>query len=401
MVERIKGTRDFIGAEAALRQQLLNKIRSSYSLFGFEPVETPSLEYLQLFTEKSGPEIENQLYSFEDKKGEKLALRPEQTVSKMRVITNNKSLIKPIKTYSIGTVWRYEDVAKGRLREFIQADVDIYGGKSVFYDAEIIACVDFTLKSIGIKDYKIHLNNRKILQDMLDSFGIEFEAGLQVLREMDKLDKVGIESVEKSIADIIGKEKSRKITDFITGKLDVKSEVGGKELNDLVQYLEQYGIKNYVIDRKLVRGLAYYDGNIFEFIADSGPYKGTIAAGGRYDMLSKQFNSDLPATGCTIGFERIFEIFKSTFKDEFSEKSCVISIDNDKEAIKIAMSLRSKGKTVDLLLSDLSLSKALTYCNSKKIRYAILVGNKDLKEGLVTVRDLKEKKDTKLKLSDL
>ena len=229
---------------------------------------------------------------------------------------------------------------------------------------------------------------------------MEFEAGLQVLREMDKLDKVGIESVEKSITRIVGKEKSKKIMDFIAGKLDVKSEVGGKELKDLMQYLEQYGIKNYVIDRKLVRGIAYYDGNIFEFIADSGPYKGTIAAGGRYDMLSKQFNSDIPATGCAIGFERIFEIFKSSFQEEFSEKYCVVSIDNDKEAIKIAMALRSKGRTTDLLLSDKSLSKALTYCNSKKIRYAVLIGNKDLKEGLVTVRDLKEKKDTKLKLSD-
>ncbi len=401
MVNRIKGTRDFIGAEAVLRQQLLEKIRSSYSLFGFEPVETPSLEYLQLFTDKSGPEIENQLYSFEDKKGEKLALRPEQTVSKMRAITNNKSLIKPIKTYSIGSVWRYEDVAKGRLREFIQADIDIYGGKSVFYDAEIIACIDFTLKSIGITDYKIHLNNRKILQDMLDSFGVEFEAGLQVMREMDKIDKVGLESIEKSIADIVGKDKSRKIIDFIAGKLDVKSDIGGKELNDLVKYLEQYGIKNYVIDRKLVRGLAYYDGNIFEFIAESGPYKGTIAGGGRYDMLSKQFNSDLSATGCAIGFERIFEIFKGNFKEKFSDKFCVISIDNDVEAIKIAMGLRANGKAADLLLSDLSLSKALAYCNSKKIRYAVLVGNKDLKTSTVTIRDLEEKKDKKINLSDL
>ncbi|MCW1294065.1 MAG: histidine--tRNA ligase [Candidatus Parvarchaeota archaeon] len=401
MAGRVKGTRDFIGLEAVVRQEMLQKIKTSYSLFGFEPIETPAFEYLQLFVDKSGPEIENQLYSFSDKKGEKLALRPEHTVSKMRVITSDKSLIKPIKTYSIGPVWRYEDVAKGRLREFIQADIDIYGGKSVSYDAEVIACMDYTLKKLGISGYKIHLNNRKVLQDMLDSLGIPFDVGLQVMREIDKLDKIGMDEVAKNLVKLVGNDKSNKIKSYLLGELKVKSEVGDEELNGLISYLKKYGIENYEVDRKLVRGLAYYDGNIFEFIADTGPYKGTIAAGGRYDILSRQFDSSISATGAALGFERIFEIVKENTKADFSDRLCVISIDSDDEAIRTATAIRYKDVFADLLLSDVSLSKALAYCDSKKIRYAVLIGKKDLERGEVTLRDLKEKKERRMKLSDL
>ena len=168
-VDKVKGVRDFIGTEAYLRQQALETIRKTYELFGFEPVETPSFEYLSLFTNKSGPEIESQLYSFEDKKGEKLALRPEHTVSKLRVISGNKSLVFPLKAYSIGNVWRYEDTKKGRWREFIQADIDVFGSSNIMYDSEVVACIDFALKKLGIKDYKINLSNRKILTSSMPS----------------------------------------------------------------------------------------------------------------------------------------------------------------------------------------------------------------------------------------
>ena len=190
MVDKVKGVRDFTGRKAFIRQQVLETIRKTYELFGFEPIETPAFEYLSLFTDKSGPEIESQLYSFEDKKGEKLALRPEHTVSKLRVVSSDKSLIFPLKAYSIGNVWRYDDVRKGRWREFIQADIDVFGSPSIFYDSEIIACIDFALKKIGVKGYIINVSNRKILTSLMQTLELKIEDIIQVLREIDKIHKV-------------------------------------------------------------------------------------------------------------------------------------------------------------------------------------------------------------------
>ncbi len=400
MAERVKGVRDFLGKEAVARQATLDKIKESFSIFGFEPVETPVLEYLSLFTGKSGQEIESQLYSFSDKKGEKLALRPEHTISKLRVISTNKSLPKPFKGYSIGNVWRYEDTAKGRYREFIQADIDVYGSSEVAYDAEVLACIDFTLKRLGIIGYKIHVNNRKILQDMLDSLEVPFDTGLQVLRELDKIDKVGKEKVLVNISALIGKDKAEGIEKFIDGS----NKVGGKgksETDELMRYLKEYGIDNAVVDNALVRGLAYYDGNIFEFIMDGVNY-GTIASGGRYDRLSNNFEVEMPMVGCSIGFERVMDIILSNSKnDEFTEQYCVLNVDNPEMALKIVQRLRSKNVKSDILLGDYSLSKGLDYCNSKKIRYAIIVGNRDLKLGDVTLRDLLKKEEKKIKIEEL
>jgi histidyl-tRNA synthetase len=397
---RVKGVRDFIGREAVLRQLTLQKIRETYEAFGFEPLETPILEYLSLFTDKSGPEIENQLYSFEDKKGEKLALRPEQTVSRLRVITENKSISKPLKAYGIGNVWRYEDTSKGRYREFMQADVDVYGSSSIAYDAEVIACVDAALKNVGITGYKISLNNRKVLRDTLDSIGIGPLKEAQALRELDKIDKIGKEAVLDSLSSLVGKDKAIKIIEFLEGKYKVKSE-GDKELNELINYLKKYGISNFQIDNSLVRGLAYYDGNIFEFIVKTPQYSGTIAGGGRYDKLSQKFGVSLPVVGMAIGFERIMDILKEAPTEDFTERYCVLNIDNIDKAIEVASKLRKKGNNTDILLDGSSLSKGLSYCSAKGIRYAVIVGNKDLQKGEVTIRDLKEKKDSKVKETEL
>ena len=397
MAERIKGVRDFLGREAVLRQAAIQKIRGAYETFGFEPLETPALEYLALFTGKSGPEVESQLYAFSDKKGERLALRPEQTLSRLRVVAENKSLVKPFKAYSIGQVWRYEDPSKGSYREFLQADIDVYGSSSTRYDAEIIACIDFALKRLGITDYKISLNNRKILQGLIDDIGASPLDGLQILRELDKLSKIGETEVIERISKIVGAEKAKKVKNYLSG--DYKTDQTGRnEISELIEALKEYDIKNVIWDKTLVRGNAYYDGNIFEFVENS---IGTVAGGGRYDRLSAQFEVAMPIVGGAIGFERVMEVIKSNAIEDFTESYCVISVDNDKKALEIASRLRERGLKTDILLDKTSLSKGLDYCNSKKIRYAVIVGNKDLKAGKITIRDLKEKKDRTVQEKEL
>ena len=395
-VDKVKGVRDFIGTEAYLRQQALETIRKTYELFGFEPVETPSFEYLSLFTNKSGPEIESQLYSFEDKKGEKLALRPEHTVSKLRVISGNKSLVFPLKAYSIGNVWRYEDTKKGRWREFIQADIDIFGSSNIMYDSEVIACIDFALKSLGIKGYKINLSNRKILTSLMESLKVETEKIVQVLREIDKMNKIGIEEVTKNVSNLIGAEKAEKVRDYLNGK-----EIDGLEGIEEVEYLikdlkKSYGVEGVYFDRSLVRGQDYYDGSIFEFEFTEGQLKGVVlAGGGRYDKISSKFDADFAIVGGSIGFDVIMEVLVANYKNEFYNRVCVLNVDNMEKAREIAVVLRKAGITTDVLLDNVSLSKGLDYCNSKKIKYAVIVGKRDLQDNLVTVRDLESKSEMK------
>ncbi len=401
MAERVKGVRDFTEKEAVLRQDVLQRIREAYKCFGFEPIETPSFEYLSLFTNKSGPGIEEQLYSFSDKKGEKLALRPEHTISKLRVVSGNKSLVKPIKAYSIGNVWRYEDPRKARWREFIQADIDVFGSSDLRYDAEVIACIDFAIKKLGLLSYTIRLSNRKVLQSILEELNVAPIDSIQVLREIDKKDKVGIDGVFKKVAELIGSDKAEKIKLYLEGKSEPKGD-GVAEIEKVTSYLKEYGIKNVSFDRSLVRGQDYYDGTIFEFEYNEGQYsKVVFAAGGRYDKLSKKFDSDLPIVGGSIGFDVVMEMVTASTTEDFSESYCVLNIDSIDKAIEIVGKLRQKGLATDILLDKVSLSKGLEYCNAKKIRYAVIVGKKDLEKGEITIRDLREKKDNKIKESEI
>ncbi|MCL4397004.1 histidine--tRNA ligase [Candidatus Parvarchaeota archaeon] len=400
--EKVKGVRDFIGREAFLRQQTLETIRKTYELFGFEPVETPSFEYLSLFTNKSGPEIESQLYSFEDKKGEKLALRPEHTISKLRVVSGNKSLVFPLRAYSIGNVWRYEDTKKGRWREFIQADIDVFGSSNIMYDSEVIACIDFALKRLGVTGYKINVSNRKILTSLMENLQVEAEKIVQVLREIDKMNKLGVEEVTKNVSNLIGAEKAEKVRDYLNGK-EITELEGIKEVNYLIEDLKKsYKVEGVYFDRSLVRGQDYYDGSIFEFEFTEGQLKGVVlAGGGRYDRISRNFDADFAIVGGSIGFDVIMEVLTANYKNDFYKSFCVISVDDMEKAREIAADLRKAGITTDVLLDSISLSKGLDYCNSKKIKYAVIVGKRDLQDNLVTVRDLESKREMKLNVDSI
>ncbi len=403
MTERIKGVRDFTGKEAVLRQEMLQKIREVFERFGYEPIETPSLEYLSIFTNKAGPEIEEQLYTLEDKKGEKLALRPEHTISKMRVISGNRSTVFPLKTYSMGTVWRYEDPRKGRWREFLQTDIDIVGSSNLRYDAEVIACLDAALKKLDMDNYVIKISNRKILQSVLDDLGVVPADAVQIFREVDKAHKIGVGEVVSRIKTLVGEKTAETVGSYLSGK-SIPDNEGYNEMERTTSYLkDNFSIGNVKFDISLVRGQDYYDGMIFEIESLDDAYKGVVfSGGGRYDRLSRKFNSDFPIVGGSLGFDVIFDILVSRKPVEnFEERYCVINVDNMEKSMEIAKKMREKGIKTDVLLEDPGLSKGLNYCNSKKIRYAVIVGNKDLEQGLVTIRDLKGKTDKKVKETEI
>ena len=226
------------------------------------------------------------------------------------------------------------------------------------YDSEVVACIDFALKKLGIKDYKINLSNRKILTSLMENLQVETEKITQVLREIDKMNKIGIEEVTRNVSNLIGAEKAEKVRDYLNGK-----EIDGLEGIEDVEYLmndlkKSYGVEGVYFDRSLVRGQDYYDGSIFEFEFTEGQLKGVVlAGGGRYDKISSKFDADFAIVGGSIGFDVIMEVLVENYKNEFYDKVCVLNVDNTEKAREIAVVLRNAGITTDILLDNVSLSK--------------------------------------------
>ncbi|MEM7819962.1 MAG: ATP phosphoribosyltransferase regulatory subunit, partial [Candidatus Aenigmatarchaeota archaeon] len=263
-----RGTRDFLPEEMIARQEILDRVRSVFELFGFVPIETPAIENFEILSAKGagGDEILNETYNFDDKAGRKIGLRYDLTVPLARVVAMNPGLNLPFKRYQIQNVWRYGDVAKGRLREFLQADIDIVGSDSMLADAEIIACACYALESLGFKNFVVRINNRKILSGIVKSAGVDEKKVVDVLRSIDKFEKIGIEGVKNELLD---KGFSEKIVEKILGfindgkieKIASKSDEckkGVEETELLISYLKKMGVSKFKIDLSLARGLDYY-----------------------------------------------------------------------------------------------------------------------------------------------
>jgi len=412
----VRGMRDFLPEEAKFRDEVIQKIKDCFERFGFMPLETPAIERWEILAAKKagGSEILKETYSFKDKGGRKVGLRYDLTVPLARVIANNPNLPLPFKRYQIQPVWRYGDVARGRLRQFLQCDVDIVGSESMLADAEVISCASFTLKEIGIKDFLIRINNRKILSSLVRRAGIRKEKVLDVLRTVDKLDKIGEEGVREELEKKIGKKaddvmeivsyKGKEVLEEIGKKLEGWKEgiVGIEELEKLGSYLEMMGVKNFVFDMSLARGLDYYTGPIFEI--EVGEKIGSIAGGGRYDELIGIFSGrNLPATGISLGIERIVEILKPKVKLKKSVvKVYVAYIGNVLDyVLKVVMLLRETGMKCDFDVKGRSLSKQLEYASKMEIPFVVIIGEKEKNEECVKIRDMATGREEMVKFSEL
>jgi len=412
----VKGTRDFLPEEMILRQQVLETIRKVFETFGFQPLETSALESWEVLSAKGagGDEILNETYNFEDKSGRKIGLRYDLTVPLARVISENPNLPLPFKRYQIEKVWRYGDIAKDRFREFLQADIDIVGAESVIADAEIIACAIECFNALGFKKFLVRLNNRKILTEMLKACGIDDKNFSDTLRAIDKLDKFGIEGVKKELEDKgISSDSIKKIIKFIETKAENEKVLKGieslgegvKELEEIISYLKALKLDSKIkIDLSLARGLDYYTGPIFEVFAEEGI--GSIAGGGRYDKMIGLFLRDIPATGISLGIERIIEVMterKMVEKLKNKTKIFVVAV-NDKvrdKILEIVQNLREKSIATDYDLRFRSLSKQLEYANSLGIPFVAIVGEKELEKDCVNLRNMKTGKEKLIKINEI
>lgn len=419
-----KGTKDFLPEEMIKREYVIEKIKKIFSSYGFDPLETPIFEDWNLLTKKCGEDIKEQIYKFEDKAGRKLGLRFDLTVGMARVIANNPQLPKPFKRYFISKAWRYEDVSKGRKREFLQADVDVVGVKGMEAEAECLACAIDCLKSLGFKSLQILLNNRKILDGLLELTKIPLQKNLEVFRAIDKLNKLGEETVKEELEKINLEEKQieklfklikikgkpeetlKKAKSLLKG---IKTaEEGLKELEKIFELGKIYGFSDYlVLDLSLARGLDYYTGPIFEIAIKTKEKVGSIAGGGRYDKLIELMGGpSTPATGISLGIERIVEIMKSEQMFNLPKTKTKVFVANvnekvKKEAIKIAQDLRRDGIECQVDLMGRNLTRQLEYADSLDIPFVIIIGPKELKEMKVKVRDMEKKSETEVKINEL
>jgi histidyl-tRNA synthetase len=394
-LETPPGTRDFLPGEMLKRQELIDRIRDGFESYGFSPMETPAFEYAELFEGKYGEE-EKLIYKFEDLGKRRLALRYDLTVPLVRVVGMNQ-LPLPFKRYCISRVWRFDRPQKGRYREFWQCDVDTVGTDSMEADAEIIACAVDALENIGLSKFRFKLNNRKLLDGVMRYLGIPRENELDAFRALDKLEKQGKKKVLEELKER-GVPNGEALLDFLKlDKLDdIEKKIGKNEgideLREIFTVLKKIGKeKKVVLDLAMVRGLDYYTGPIFE--VEEGDY-GSIAGGGRYDkIIGKLSGKEAPAVGISLGIERIIEVLKERKQLPMSarKKVYVLCADDESkdEAGKITQELRSAGGlTVNRDLMSRNFSGQLKDASKKGCDKVVIVGQKDLSRGNVTIKDM-------------
>ncbi len=392
MLANVRGTKDFLPEDMRCILKIIDTARSVFERYGFEPTDTPRLEYYDLFAGRLG-EGEKDIFKFEDKSGRMLALRFDQTASLVRVFATHPIKL-PFKRYAIGKVWRYEEPQKGRYREFIQADIDTIGVKSVLADAEVLACMYEVFTKLGFKAVA-SVNNRKLVDEILDMWEVPKEKRIELLRIVDKWDKIGKDRV-KQLAREAGFNEAI-IDCFAKMNVDELKKMttpGAQELLELFNYLEEFGVP-YKYDPFIVRGLDYYTGPVYEIVSGIG----TLAGGGRYDAMIKVGGKFVPACGMSIGVNRLYDIMRERGMIKAEKYLVYVAWVGDtlKQAIKLAKKLRET-TNVFLNLEAKSLSKQLEEANKLGAVKVYIVGEKDLALGQITVRDMRTGREEKIPL---
>ncbi|OQX87521.1 histidine--tRNA ligase, partial [candidate division KSB1 bacterium 4484_87] len=411
-----KGTRDFLPEQMLRRQYVINIIKTVFEKYGYQPLETPSIERLDVLSGKYGEEGEQLMFKIL-KRGtgiEKvgyslkeftvtnfrdivdLGLRYDLTVPLCRVVAMYRNEITlPFKRYQIQPVWRADRPQKGRYREFFQCDADNVGSASMLADAETIALINEILLKLGFKKFKIKINNRKILTGLVEYAGVSAELGIDVCVAIDKFEKIGIdgvkaELVKREIPEISIKKllpvleiqgDPKNVLDEV-GALLAESQIGTEgveELKELIGYLEPLGVsaENYTIDLYLARGLSYYTGPIFESVVEE-PRIGSLTGGGRYDKLIGMFlGEDIPATGTTLGIERIIDVMTELNmlpEAKTSTKALVTVFDEGTKmaSLQLVKKLRAAGINAEIFLDSANLKKQFKYANKQGIPFVII-----------------------------
>ena len=421
MFERLRGTRDSLPNEMAARKKVFSSIKKTIEEFGFFETDTPAIELFDLYSIKSGEEIIEELYAFEDKGGRMISLRPELTPSVVRVLVSRaKELSFPAKWYSIPRLWRYERPQSGRLREFYQLNIDIFGSEDPRADVEVISCAIELLCDLGFdeSDIEVRISDRRMLQEFLLNLGIENY--FDVLKIIDKREKISENDFDEMLIGInLNDDQIKEIKTFLNSKGNFLNSIGTlsknykgagvskiiESLKKIAEDLNDRGYEKFVtFDPSIVRGLDYYTGMVFEVHDRKREFR-ALFGGGRYDNLAELFGGDhIPAVGFGMG-DAVLELMmrrKKIWPEEKVEIDLFIAtIGNvEKEVTKVLTSLRGSGFKVDFDIMNRNLSNQIKFANKLGANYLLIMGERDLKEGNVTLRELKSGNETKVFLND-
>ena len=392
---------------------LVDKIRKSYEKFGFLPLDTPIIEMADVLLAKAGGETEKQIYRFN--KGETdLALRFDLTVPLAKYVCEyNNDISFPFKRYQIGKVYRGERPQKGRYREFYQCDIDIIGDGelSIINDAEMPSVIYTTIKEFGFDKFTIRINNRKLLNGLFAELNLE-EQSVEIMRIIDKLEKIGKDNVVKCLQDLnVADEKIEKILNFIEidgetdeklqklENLNFKNELflqGLIELKEVVKYVRLFGVPdtNFKVDLTIARGLDYYTGTVYETFLNDYRELGSVCSGGRYDNLAEFYtDKKMPGVGVSIGLTRLFsklsELNILKEKDESISKVLVVSMTDDiSRALEVATKIREEGINTDVYLENKKIKAKFKYADKLKIPYVAVIGEEEEKNGTVSLKNM-------------
>ncbi len=410
----LSGFMELLPAQQIIIERIKKIIQNNFEHFGFTPLDTPVIELSEVLLAKAGGETEKQIYQFQ--KGDNdLSLRFDLTVPLARYVAMHQNeLTFPFKRYQIGKVYRGERPQKGRFREFYQCDIDIIGREklNILNDAELPCVIYNIFTQIGLKDFTISINNRKILKGFFESLGLASKSS-DILRITDKIAKIGQKNVTESLIEIgISSKEIEAILNFITttgqnnevlktlSRMDITNDdfvQGILEIKEVLRGLNQLGVPEefYKLDLSISRGLDYYTGTIYETTLNKYPQFGSICSGGRYDNLASFYTTTkLPGVGISIGLTRLFDQFCSAgfIKGYVQTPSCILilpmSIQEQEMAFSFSAQLREKNVNVEVFIEDIKFPKKMTYANKIGVPMIAIIGENERNSGTIVIKDM-------------
>lgn len=405
-IQPMPGFMELLPEQQMVFNNMLKTIREVYDLYGFRPIETPILERSEVLLAKGSGETDKQIYRF--KKGDSdISLRFDLTVPLARYIANYQNdLVFPFKIGNVGKVYRGERPQAGRFREFYQCDFDIVDRDTldISYDAEIVSMVSTMFKRLGLPNFKIRINNRKVLNGFFTSLGIDRPS--DVLRSVDKLEKLGREVVEEELNDQgLSKETITKVFEFVNIKEDVIKQLKGlgiknddydtgvKELEYVYTQAQVLGVstENFDIDLTIARGLDYYTGTVYETVLTNYPEFGSVCSGGRYDDLASYYTKNkYPGVGCSIGLTRLFDCLLRNNELDFSNASptkvLVVGMEScESNASELGSKLRGESINTEVMFG---IKGSFKYADRLGIPFVVVIGEEEVKSNTFTVKDM-------------
>lgn len=436
----LKGFQDLLPEDAIHRKAIVRTIEGVFESYGFNPLETPALEHLDVLLGSGGEETNKDLFRLESPEGDAISLRFDLTVPFARLLAQYPDKLKvPVRRYAVGPVWRADKPGPGRFRQFTQMDIDIAGAATVAVDGEIISIMCEIMAAIGAPSYRVHINNRKLIDALLDDCGIHEESRQKhVLRVIDKLQKVGKDKLRQELGEgriddsgdpipgvHLDEETIDKVIGFIGVRSNVRSEVvellagvlpdtplateALEEMRELAGVLDALGVDEVhaVFDPSLARGLDYYTGPVFEMILPDAPKFGSVMGGGRYNKLVERFlDRNIPGTGMSIGLDRLMAALTKlgvTQPVRSNVQVLVVSLGDipTRETLAIAAELRAASICVEPYFGKkMRMKDQLSHADRYAIPVAVIIGEDELQRGEVSIKDLETGKRLKEEIED-